>query len=136
MSNYEETNEECKCMTCTLTDEFEQMIKDGVEWNLALGYILNVMSEEITQSDEDLSELMQQTYFDGFTEGIQSGVFKLQENVDELVDDIVEKATKVRNEYGIKDDEDYSDLNEYTDEIEDLTDEQVDDIQSILRKQM
>lgn len=134
-SNYEDNNEECDCTICQLTEEFKLMIQDNVEWELALRHILGVMSSEVSKSDEEIADLIDSSFVDGFTQGMATGVAKAQSLMDALVDDTDERTAEIRAEYEI--DEDFGeDDDDEIEKVEDLTDEQFEDIQSILRKNM
>lgn len=135
-NNYEDDNTECECITCQLTEEFKQMIQDDVEWELALRHILGVMSSEVAKSDEEIADLVDESFIDGFTQGMATGVAKAQLIMDSLVEDTDERIAEIRAEFEI--DEDFSEDadGDEIEKVEDLTDEQYESIQDILRKNM
>ncbi|WP_144509952.1 hypothetical protein [Bacillus sp. FJAT-22090] len=85
MNDYNE-QEKCtddKCITCSLTEEFGLMIKDGVHWENALRHILDVA---LTKDEEFLSDLLDESYGIGFHDGIMFGVEQSQKALDSVHD--------------------------------------------------
>lgn len=115
MNNYQETEEECKCITCELVSEFEALVKENVDWESALRHVLGVATKV---SDEQVADMMDEVYRDGMIEGIR-----------EAAESMIDLADKLEND-------DLDDTEVETEKVEDLTDAQVEEIQSILRRQI
>lgn len=111
MNNFETTEEECQCIVCDLTDEFKTLIQDGVDWESALRHVLGIATKV---SDEQVADTIDEVFRDGMIEGIR-------QSAEYLIDiaDVFENGTAADAE-----------------KVEDLTDEQFEDVQDILRRQI
>lgn len=113
MSNYNETEETCNCMTCDLVEEFSSLIKENVDWESALRHVLGVA---MNASDEFLTNTVDEAYNEGLVDGIRRSADLLID----IADDIE----------GISPD----DANNNTEKVEDLTDEEFEELQGLLLK--
>lgn len=133
MSNYEEENEVCECIVCEMVEEFRELVKDEVDWESALRHVLHLtITKSESVDDEMISELVDEVYMDGFTDGLEAGVDKAHSLMLALVEDTDERIAEFRNGELDEDIEDEAD----NDGIEDLTDEQFIDIQKIISKDL
>lgn len=116
MKNYEEENDECHCLKCELEKDFELMIQDGVDWKSALRHVLDVAT---TTSDETVADMMDEAFREGMVEATRETA--------EMLIDIADRLEGV-NIADINSDKEIT--------IEDLSDEEYEEVQSILRKQI
>lgn len=126
-------NEQCgdECITCTLVDEFKQLVKDDVEWENALRHVLDIMRIEMVKDIESSNE---ESFEIGYKVGILDGI---EQAHDSLVD--LHSFIEGRFENAIEDD-DSDDIDEYEQnaELDDeiIFDEEDDDdkIQRIIKQ--
>lgn len=102
--------ESCECIVCSLTDEFTLMIQDGVHYESALRHVLGIA---VTSHDEQLAEKVDEAYKEGMVETLR-----------EIADFAIEMA------------DDLEDINTQVETLDDLSDEEFNDIQESLRKQI
>lgn len=113
IENQEEICNEENCLTCSLVDEFSNLIKEDIHWENALRYVLEVA---LLKEDEYMESLVKGVYGDGFSEGVLYGIKQSQLRLQDYYNDI--------------DDFIEDDLIILDDEVE----ESVDDIQTIIKK--
>lgn len=121
-------NHEEECPMCKLTDdlvlEFGQMIKDGVHWENALRHVFDVY---VTKQDEDLADLADEFYTNGFHDGLMTGIENAQNTLESLGEFMAEKIAE--------DEKTFEAIDDMLNAKEDVENTGVtDDIQEIIRK--
>lgn len=130
-NNYEDDNTECDCPTCSLVDEFKALIKDNVDWESALRHIIYTATN---QDDEIVSEIIEEIYSEAFEDGMLFSLEQTQKSLNKFVEDTSDEIYEVRDRRENPDD--YDEPTVEIEKVEDLTDEQFESIQDILRKKM
>lgn len=134
MASYDDQDEFCECNVCDMVDEFRELVKDEVDWESALRHVLHMtISKTQTIEDELLAEVVDDAFSEGFEEGVLSTLTQAQELMDSFVDEVTDKVYDIRDRR--ENPEDYKEETE-SKGIEDLTDEQVDEIQENIRKSL
>lgn len=91
-------SQECtddKCIACSLTEEFGDMVKDGVHWENALRHVLDVA---LTKDDETIADILDEAFSVGFSEGLLFGIEQSKKNLNLLYDIVEDEIAEKLNE--------------------------------------
>lgn len=127
--NIEETDEE-SCLACDLVSEFKLMLDADVNWESALRHVLHVA---LDTKDEIIADLVDEVYTTAFSEGLSLGINKAAGVIYDLVETTEKEIEAV---YAERDAELNGEINvaEETEEIEDISDEEFDKYEKLIRE--
>jgi len=136
MNNENEVNEctDDSCLHCQLVEEFRFLVaEENASWEDALRYVLHVASEEQGITEQELGEILSESYTDGFEDGLQTATRKAANLLNELVDYTDEQIADYRAEREAELNGEFDDA-EAEEEIEDISDEEFDKIAKLIRE--
>jgi hypothetical protein len=130
MNNNVPNEDEDECLGCQLVDEYFELIKDGMDAESALRYVIHVA---MNVKDDIIADLVDEQYTLGYEDGLKLGVEKAASLVNEMAEYTKEEiiAYRAEREAELKDE---VEVEEESEEIEDISDEDFEEYAKIIRE--
>jgi len=122
MSNENETNEDEFCLGCQLTDEYYQLLEDGVSEEAALRYVIHTAMDI---KDELVADLIDEAFEDGLALGVNNAKLAMSDYAKETEDRIADYRAEKEAESNVE-------LDKESEEIEDISDEDFEKLTKII----